>query len=136
MNDSLEGVICDEVGDLLDLGIAYLCRHAKANLLSQGAARPHCKSIVLDNKKNHYVLVDKSGKRYVFAHKDNIYVCNLAGRCAFSLSKKEIESSKLVRDIQRRLAFESDHGLKVALKNGSINNMPITTRDVDNAATN
>jgi hypothetical protein len=50
-----------------------------------------------------------------------------------SHSKKEIESSKMVRDIQRRLAFESDHGLKIAFKNGSINNLPITTRDVDNA---
>lgn len=134
MNDSAEGISCDQIGDLLNFGTAYLCEHAKANLLSQGCARPHCRKITLDDNNNEYVIIDKEGERYVFREKENIYSCNIREKFAFSLSKKEIEASKLVRDIQRRMAFESDHGLKIALKNGSINNLPITTRDVDNAA--
>ena len=54
-------------------------------------------------------------------------------KIAGAVSKKEIDASQLVRDLQRRLAYELDHGIKIAIKNECINNIPVTTRDVDNS---
>ena len=133
MNDTEDGISCDTVGDLLGFGEAYFCAVAKANLLSVAAIRGNCQSVSFDNEKNEFIVIDKDSKRFVFSERDNIYRCNVGSKHTFSMSKKEIETMKLVRDIQRRLGYESDHGLKIALKNGSINNMPITTRDIDNA---
>jgi hypothetical protein len=97
--------------------------------LSVAAIRSNCRSVNFDNEKNEFIVLDKDSKRFVFPERDNIYRCNVGRKDAFSLSKKEIDTLKMVRDIQRRLGFESDHGLKIA----SINNMPITIRDIDNA---
>ncbi len=50
-----------------------------------------------------------------------------------NFSIREVKQAELVREIQKRLAFESDSSLMNAIKHGTINNLPITVRDVQNA---
>jgi hypothetical protein len=133
MDSSGDGIPCNMIGDLLNFGVAYLCENAQANLLSLASARPHCSKISFDNRKNCYELVDKKSAKFKFNENDSVYKCNVRRSYAFELSKREIESSKFIREIQRRLAFESSNALKIGMRNGSFLEMPASTRDVDNA---
>ena len=63
-----------------------------------------------------------------FTTTDNLLTTVKENKANFT--SKEVKQAELVREIQKRLSFESDSSLIRAIKTGSINNLPITIKDV------
>ena len=48
-------------------------------------------------------------------------------------TNNEKRRAELVKEIQRKLAYESDSGLSLAIKQSAISNLPVTSKDIKNA---
>ena len=48
-------------------------------------------------------------------------------------TQSEVKCAELVREIQKRLGYESNNSLSLAIRQSSVANLPIATKDIINA---
>jgi hypothetical protein len=75
---------------------------------------------------------DDNGDELKFGRQENLYTL-IPKKKRVMTTQKEIEKSTLVKDIQKRLGYESAGGLARAVREGSISNLPITLHDIHQA---
>jgi hypothetical protein len=68
----------------------------------------------------------------IFRKEDNLYTL-VPKKKRVLITQKEMEKASLVRNIQKRLDYESAGGLARAVREGSISNLPITLHDIHQA---
>jgi hypothetical protein len=118
----------------------YFSKQVKRNILSFHDAtkyynvewKPDAEMFIVngDDTPLEFSKISNVFARDFSSHENNI-VTVAENKTRFTA--REIKSAEMAREVSKRLAYESDASLIQALKKGTINNMPITIRDIQKA---
>jgi hypothetical protein len=110
----------------------YFSKDASANIISY-CQLDDALGIVWDAPNHRFNTRDE---QFVFARNGNLFILTQdpSKRCFTSLNqtKPAVRTRELVRDIQKKLGFPSELTLAQAIRSGSISNIPVTVKDVEN----
>ena len=88
-----------------------------------------------NEETNTFIIFNDFGEEIEFHVNHNI-LCTTFNNIIpqqINFTQKEIERATLAREISKRLGYESDGGLSLAIKQNSILNLPVTIKDISNA---
>ncbi len=129
-------ITCKQFGKfsgLHKININY-SEEARKNILSLNDILQHYQTS-WDNKNKIFTIANDQNERISFNFRHSV-LCNVFNDGTeknINLTNQELVRAKLVKEISRRLGYESSSGLVLAIKQNSILNLPITIKDVRNA---
>ena len=106
----------------------YVSPHSSMNIVSMGDVIKHGYQVKWNEEENYFMLVNDNGEIMVFKFKDDLY--KFDRDLTLQNYANQISKIDLVKEVSKRLSFESPGGIIKAIREGSVNNLPITTADV------
>jgi hypothetical protein len=132
VNSSDKCLIVRQQGLFKNATQAYFSKDASANIISS-CQLDDALGIVWDAPNQSF---HTRNEQFVFVRSGNLFVLSKdpSKRCLTSRNqtKPAVRTSELVRDVQKKLGFPSELTLARAIRSGSISNIPVTVKDVEN----
>jgi hypothetical protein len=128
------GILCTRSGTFPGLGKVkvFISPKSNINILCLGDVTSAGYAIDWNQRNDLFTVTDDNGDELKFGRQENLYTL-IPKKKRVMTTQKEIEKATLVKDIQKRLGYESAGGLARAVREGSISNLPITLHDIHQA---